>query len=82
LVFLGKARDRRRQGPNIFIISKHGYSPPELFKILVVVTGNVAAARSIFTFILLYGGNQRRILRDRRPSTAACPACWAMGTKE
>ncbi len=21
-------------------------------------------------------------LRDRRPSTAACPACWAMGTKE
>ncbi len=25
---------------------------------------------------------QRHILRDRRPSTAACPACWAIGTKE
>ncbi len=25
---------------------------------------------------------QRRILTDRRPSTAACPACWPMGTKE
>jgi hypothetical protein len=25
---------------------------------------------------------QRHILQDRRPSTAACPACWAMGTKE
>ncbi len=22
------------------------------------------------------------VLRDRRPSTAACPAFWAMGTKE
>ncbi len=26
--------------------------------------------------------NQRRILRDRRPSATACPACWAMRTKE
>ncbi len=26
--------------------------------------------------------DQRYILRERRPSTAACPACWAMGTKE
>jgi hypothetical protein len=25
---------------------------------------------------------QRHILRDRRPSTAACQACWAMATKE
>jgi hypothetical protein len=24
--------------------------------------------------------NQRHILRDRRPSTTACSACWAMGT--
>jgi hypothetical protein len=24
---------------------------------------------------------QRHTLRDRRPSTAACPACWAVGTK-
>ncbi len=24
--------------------------------------------------------NQRHILRDRRPSTSACSACWAMGT--
>jgi hypothetical protein len=22
------------------------------------------------------------ILRDRQPSTAACPGCWAMGTNE
>jgi hypothetical protein len=26
--------------------------------------------------------HQRHSLRDRRPSTAACPACWAMGVKE
>ncbi len=26
--------------------------------------------------------SQRYILRDRRPSTAACPACWAKRTKE
>ncbi len=26
--------------------------------------------------------DQRHILRDRRPGTAACPACWATGTKE
>ncbi len=26
--------------------------------------------------------SQRHIPRDRRPSTAACPACWAVGTKE
>ncbi len=27
--------------------------------------------------------DQRHILRDRRPSTTACPACWAtVGTKE
>jgi hypothetical protein len=25
---------------------------------------------------------QRHILRDRRRSTTACPACWAMGTNE
>jgi hypothetical protein len=25
---------------------------------------------------------EMHILRDRRPSTAACPACWAMWTKE
>ncbi len=25
---------------------------------------------------------QRHILRDRRSSTAACPACWATGTNE
>jgi hypothetical protein len=25
---------------------------------------------------------QRDILRDRRSSTAACPACWAIWTKE
>ncbi len=25
--------------------------------------------------------NQRHILRDRRPSAAAYPACWAMGTR-
>ncbi len=25
--------------------------------------------------------DQRHTLRDRRPSTAACPACWAMGDK-
>ncbi len=24
---------------------------------------------------------QRHILRDRRPSTAACPVCWAIWTK-
>jgi hypothetical protein len=24
--------------------------------------------------------DQRHILRDSRPSTTACPACWAMGT--
>ncbi len=28
------------------------------------------------------GHIQRHILRDRRPSTATCPACWAMGTKK
>ncbi len=26
-------------------------------------------------------GNQRHILRDRRPSTIACPACWAWGQR-
>jgi hypothetical protein len=26
--------------------------------------------------------DQRHILRDRRPSTTACPAGWAMGTNE
>ncbi|MFN9899244.1 MAG: hypothetical protein ACK55Z_10725, partial [bacterium] len=25
---------------------------------------------------------QRHTVRDRRPSTAACPACWAIGTKK
>jgi hypothetical protein len=30
----------------------------------------------------LYCSNQRHILRDRRPSMTACPARWAMGTKE
>ncbi len=25
---------------------------------------------------------QRHLLRDRRPSTTACQACWAMGTNE
>jgi hypothetical protein len=30
----------------------------------------------------IHGFIQRHILRDRRPSTAACPACWAMGPKE
>jgi hypothetical protein len=25
--------------------------------------------------------HQRHTLRDRRPSTAFCPACWTMGTK-
>jgi hypothetical protein len=29
-----------------------------------------------------YSTNQRHILRDRRPSTTACPARWAIGTKE
>jgi hypothetical protein len=29
-----------------------------------------------------YVGDHRHILRDRRPSTAACSACWTMGTKE
>jgi hypothetical protein len=28
------------------------------------------------------GMDQRHILKDRRPNTAAYPACWAMGTKE
>jgi hypothetical protein len=27
------------------------------------------------------GAHQRHTIRDRRPSTAACPACWTMGTK-
>jgi hypothetical protein len=26
--------------------------------------------------------NQRHILRDRRPSTAACPAYWTIGKNE
>ncbi len=26
--------------------------------------------------------DQRHTIRDRRPSMAACPICWAMGTKE
>jgi hypothetical protein len=26
--------------------------------------------------------NQRHILRDRRPSTTTCSACWAMGTNQ
>ncbi len=26
--------------------------------------------------------HQRHILRDRRPSTVACPACWPTGIKE
>jgi hypothetical protein len=28
------------------------------------------------------GCPQRHTLIERRPITAACPACWAMGTKE
>ncbi len=27
----------------------------------------------------MYGADQRHILRDRRPSTNACPGFWAMG---
>jgi hypothetical protein len=26
--------------------------------------------------------HQRHLLRDRRPSTAVCPACWAMGKNQ
>jgi hypothetical protein len=26
--------------------------------------------------------DQRHTLKDRRPSTTACPTCWTMGTKE
>jgi hypothetical protein len=33
---------------------------------------------SVFTYWM----HQRHILRDKRPSTAACPACWAIGTKK
>ncbi len=30
----------------------------------------------------IYRLNQRHSLRDRRPSTTACPACWAKETNE
>jgi len=35
---------------------------------------------SLFVCPFLF--NQRHILRDMRPSTTACPACWATGTNK
>jgi hypothetical protein len=34
------------------------------------------------TVSLTRSQEQRHILRDRQPSTPACPACWAMGTND
>jgi hypothetical protein len=28
-----------------------------------------------------FGGDQRHVLRDGQPNTAACSACWAIETK-
>ncbi len=39
-------------------------------------------ARKISFARVFYWLDQRHILRDRRPGTTACPACWAMGIKE
>jgi hypothetical protein len=40
----------------------------------------VVASRSFKSF--LHPANQRHLIRDKRPSTAACPACWSIGTKK
>ena len=32
--------------------------------------------------LVAHGCHQKHTLKDRRPSTAACQACWAIGTKE
>ncbi len=37
---------------------------------------------AVQSFIVYDGFCLRHILRDKRPSKTACPACWAMGTKK
>ncbi len=56
---------------------------------MALVRANFQKLRKDLIFLLLF--HVRRlvlspfpyiyVLRDRRPSTAACPACWAMGQK-
>jgi hypothetical protein len=41
-----------------------------------------APIKSCSTKATLHAQPQRHLLRDRRPSPAACPACWTIGTKE
>jgi hypothetical protein len=43
---------------------------------------NMFGLENVRKLSFLTSDDQRHILRDRRPSTVACPACWAMGTKE
>jgi hypothetical protein len=58
------------------------------FSILVKTTWNVCDAQidvnhdgSLTEQEFIKGNSQRHILRDRWPSTAACPACWGDGNK-
>jgi hypothetical protein len=55
---------------NALLVFNHTYKPA------------VMAAHFSSRLLVLPGSNQRHILRDRRPSTAAFSAYWARGTKE
>jgi hypothetical protein len=37
---------------------------------------------AVLTRVLRYLRPDTHTLRDRRPCTTACPACWAMGTNK